>query len=139
MTSAEDPFRLLGVRRSADSTELRRAFRRLALRYHPDRNRSDPSAAERFRRVVAAYRQALRQVRVRPPRPRPPVYPLVDFWLSQPHAAWPRRRVSSGLSLRWARAAGEFALAHGRVLPVATSVVLSALITAVGLASEGRL
>jgi hypothetical protein len=139
MTPTEDPYRLLGVPRSAGLRELRHAFRRLALQYHPDHNRWDPSAAERFRRVVGAYHQVLLHTHQVPPRPRPMIYPLMDYWLSQPHAVWPHRKVSNGLSVRWARAAQAFALAHGRILPIATSIILSALITAVGLASEGHL
>ncbi|UCG32940.1 MAG: J domain-containing protein, partial [Phycisphaerales bacterium] len=115
------------------------AFRRLALEYHPDRNPWDPSAAERFRRVVGAYRQVLRQAPIGPPSRRPPVCPLVDFWLSQPYAVWPRRRVSARRLFRWTRAVRGFALAHGRLLPIVTSIILSVLVTAAGLASEGSL
>ncbi|NP_001079642.1 DnaJ (Hsp40) homolog, subfamily A, member 4, gene 2 S homeolog [Xenopus laevis] len=45
-------YDLLGVRPSASSEEIRRAFRRLALKYHPDKN---PSAGEKFKQISKAY------------------------------------------------------------------------------------
>lgn len=50
-----DYYEVLGVGRSADEGELKRAFRQLARRYHPDANRGDPDAAERFKEVGRAY------------------------------------------------------------------------------------
>ena len=51
----EDYYQTLGVERSADAKALREAYRRLALKYHPDRNRDDPAAAERMKQVNEAY------------------------------------------------------------------------------------
>jgi len=51
-----DPYRILGVERGASPDELKRAFRKLALRYHPDRNPDDPDAEARFKQVTAAYK-----------------------------------------------------------------------------------
>lgn len=50
-----DPYDILGVSRNADADEVKRAYRRLAKRYHPDRNPGDKQAAERFKEVQAAY------------------------------------------------------------------------------------
>lgn len=54
-TTALSPFEVLGVPESASHDEVRRAYRRLVLRYHPDRNPGDPSARERFLAVQEAY------------------------------------------------------------------------------------
>ncbi len=51
----KDPYRILGVSRSASQDEIKRAFRRLAKEHHPDRNPDDQSAVERFKEVRAAY------------------------------------------------------------------------------------
>jgi len=55
MTDGRDPYRVLGVPRDADTTTIRNAFRRLALRHHPDRNSGSREAEERFKTIVAAY------------------------------------------------------------------------------------
>ena len=54
MSSCDDPFTVLGVRREASLDEVKRAYRRLAMQWHPDRNPSVAAEAE-FRRVHAAY------------------------------------------------------------------------------------
>ncbi len=51
-----DPYQVLGVDRTADGKTIRRAYERLVLAYHPDKNPQDPSAAERLQEVVEAYR-----------------------------------------------------------------------------------
>ncbi len=52
---ARDPYTVLGVSKSASESEIKSAYRRLAKRYHPDTNSSDPQAQERFAEVNAAY------------------------------------------------------------------------------------
>ncbi len=54
MSLCEDPFAVLGVRREASPDEVKRAYRRLVMKWHPDRNHSPP-AGDEFRRVQAAY------------------------------------------------------------------------------------
>lgn len=49
-----DYYEVLGVGRNASEEEIRRAFRRLALQYHPDRNR-EPGAEDRFKEINEAY------------------------------------------------------------------------------------
>ena len=49
-----DPYLILGVERSASQDEIRRAFRRLAMEYHPDRN-PNPQAEAYFKEIAAAY------------------------------------------------------------------------------------
>ena len=52
---AQDPYQELGVPRTASAEEIRRAFRKLAKQYHPDKNPGDKPAEERFKRVSAAF------------------------------------------------------------------------------------
>jgi DnaJ-class molecular chaperone len=50
-----NPYDVLGVPKGASEAEVKKAFRRAAKQHHPDQNRSDPKAAERFAEVNAAY------------------------------------------------------------------------------------
>ena len=52
---AEDYYSLLGVDKAASPEELKKAFRQLALKYHPDRNPGDKESEERFKKVAEAY------------------------------------------------------------------------------------
>ena len=50
-----DFYDILEVRRDADDTELKKAYRRLAMQYHPDRNGGHPDAEARFKEITEAY------------------------------------------------------------------------------------
>jgi molecular chaperone DnaJ len=50
-----DYYEVLGVGRNATAEELKRAYRKLALQYHPDRNNGDPQAEARFKEINEAY------------------------------------------------------------------------------------
>ena len=50
-----DYYDILGVSRTADAAEIKKAHRKLARQYHPDVNKDDPKAADRFQEVQEAY------------------------------------------------------------------------------------
>jgi len=51
----KDYYEVIGVDRDADLNHIKRAYRKLAMQYHPDRNPDDSAAAEKFREVTEAY------------------------------------------------------------------------------------
>ncbi|MBB4154909.1 DnaJ-class molecular chaperone [Sphingomonas jinjuensis] len=50
-----DPYQTLGVARGASEADIKKAYRKLAKELHPDRNKDNPKAAERFSQVTSAY------------------------------------------------------------------------------------
>ncbi len=54
-TTTKDYYQILGVPETAPQEDIKKAYRRLAKQYHPDANRNDPQAAERFKEVGEAY------------------------------------------------------------------------------------
>ena len=50
-----DYYEVLSVPRTADNNEIKRAYRRLAMKYHPDRNPDDPKAEEQFKEATEAF------------------------------------------------------------------------------------
>lgn len=54
MKMGKDYYKMLGIARNASEDEIKKAYRRLALKYHPDKNKA-PGAEERFKEVAEAY------------------------------------------------------------------------------------
>lgn len=55
MPKTSDPYEILGVSRSASQDDIKRAYRRLAKEFHPDRNPGNKAAEQRFKEIQAAY------------------------------------------------------------------------------------
>ena len=55
MARTSDYYKVLGVEKKASQDEIKKAYRKLARRYHPDRNPDDPKAEERFKEISEAY------------------------------------------------------------------------------------
>lgn len=64
MSSKRDYYEVLGVRKDASEQDLKQAYRRLAIKYHPDKNPGDAEAEERFKEIAEAY-QVLSQPELR--------------------------------------------------------------------------
>ncbi len=54
-TGKRDYYQVLGVSRDAGAEDIKRSYRQCALKYHPDRNRDDPEAEEKFKEAAEAY------------------------------------------------------------------------------------
>lgn len=55
MPTTRDYYEILSVEKTADGEEIKRSYRRLAMKYHPDRNPSDPEAEGKFKECAEAY------------------------------------------------------------------------------------
>ncbi|MBN1534080.1 MAG: DnaJ domain-containing protein [Spirochaetes bacterium] len=53
--NSRDHYAVLGVAQEANGDEIKRAFRRLAMQYHPDRNPGDREAEQRFKEIADSY------------------------------------------------------------------------------------
>ncbi len=55
MATKRDYYEVLGVGRDASSEEIKRVYRKLAVKYHPDKNPGDSGAEEKFKELGEAY------------------------------------------------------------------------------------
>ncbi|HBM83114.1 MAG TPA: molecular chaperone DnaJ, partial [Halieaceae bacterium] len=53
--SKRDYYEVLGVEKAADEKDIKKAYRRVAMKYHPDRNPDDPDADDKFKEATEAY------------------------------------------------------------------------------------
>src|SRR5690606_7043176 len=53
--SKRDYYDILGVSRTADQGEIKTSYRKLAIKYHPDKNPNNPEAEEKFKEAAEAY------------------------------------------------------------------------------------
>jgi DnaJ-class molecular chaperone len=53
--AAKDYYSILGISKSASDTDIKKAYRKLALQYHPDRNKGNKESEEKFKEVTKAY------------------------------------------------------------------------------------
>jgi len=51
-----DPFEILQIEQGADDKSIKKAYRRLSLQYHPDKNKNDPMASANFMQISSAYK-----------------------------------------------------------------------------------
>src|SRR4051812_5275432 len=55
MAQNKDFYAVLGVPASASQDEIKKQYRKLAAKYHPDKNQNDPKAGDRFKEISEAY------------------------------------------------------------------------------------
>ena len=53
--SKRDYYEILGVNKSADADAIKKAYRKVAMQYHPDRNPGDKASEEKFKEAAEAY------------------------------------------------------------------------------------
>ena len=55
MSKEEDYYKLLGVSKTATDAEIKKAYRKMAIKYHPDKNQGNKAAEEKFKEISQAY------------------------------------------------------------------------------------
>ncbi len=55
LSKIPDPYKVLGIPRNSNEDQIKQGFKKRSKKYHPDRNKVDPRAKEKFEKVVNAY------------------------------------------------------------------------------------
>ncbi len=106
-----DPYKVLGVPRSATDAEIRAAYRKLVQLHHPDHNNGSVESARRFEEVQDAYSQVVKQRRGGPGPRMPKVDPDLEARLADIERKL--REANAAARERARRAAREAATAAG--------------------------
>ena len=96
----DDPYSVLGLTPGASDEEVKRAYRALAKKYHPDMNPGDQHAAEMMNQINAAYDQ------IKNPQPR--VNPQQRSYQEDPFAGWYGKaiRMRGRAAIQWSLRGG---------------------------------
>lgn len=101
MTIARDLYAILEVSSAATAEEIRKAFRKQVMRYHPDKNPGSPTAAKQFAEIEAAYR-------VLADRKKRAVYDLSRYGSTRPYPPHISIETAEDLQIACNRFSSEF-------------------------------
>ncbi len=80
MLSSSDCYEILGIQRGASQKEIKTAYRKLSLKYHPDRNKNEKDG-DKFKQIIEAYQFLRREEKMGHKRSEVDIeYTYVNFW-----------------------------------------------------------